>query len=186
MQLSLSLKDQTHSALKTVGVVFASSILISLFANLSIPLPFTPVPIVLTVNLCLLLGALLGSKKASSAVALYLFYGAMGFPVFAGGKAGAMHLIGPTAGYLFGYLIATYLVGYITEHLKEKTPGKILATMSLGAALIFFLGAIWLKRFLPATSSAFLLGVAPFIIGDLFKLIAATKLYGYLARSSSN
>ena len=96
-------------------LIIASSLLIAISAQFSIHLPFSPVPITGQTLVILLLGVLLGKNRGATAVGLYLAQGAAGFPVFAGGKSGLVTLLGPTGGYLFGFIAAAYVVGILTE-----------------------------------------------------------------------
>jgi biotin transport system substrate-specific component len=163
-----------RSWLKDVGVILGASVIIALFAPISIPLPFTPVPIAVQAHVILLLSCLLGSKRASMAVLTYLFQGAIGLPVFAGGAAGIMALAGPTGGYLLGYLAAAFVTGFITERMVNRTPSKAFAAMGLGNVIVYLFGLPWLSRYV-GWQSAIVLGVLPFLIGDMFKLIIAAR-----------
>jgi biotin transport system substrate-specific component len=172
--LTLERKTQSLSLVREALVVVGASILIGLFSHISIPLPFTPVPLAVQAQVILFLAVFLGSRRAALATMGFLGQGAMGLPVFAGGKAGLLCLAGPTGGYLLGYLVAAYLTGYIVENLKEKTARKVFLAMSIGNAVIFALGAAWLAKFVGVKAALFL-GVAPFLMGDFFKLILAVK-----------
>ncbi len=166
------LATQDQSWLRSLLLVLGSSILIALFAQVSIRLPFTPVPIGLQNYLSLFLGVILGPRRAALAVFLFLFQGAMGLPVFALGKFGLLHLLGPTGGYLVGYVLAAYVVGYLVEKSEHKTPQKAAVAMAVGSLVIFFCGASQLSIYL-GLKSALLLGVLPFLAGDMIKLILA-------------
>jgi biotin transport system substrate-specific component len=165
-------KDQLLSNLL---IVLLSSLLLGLLGHLSIPLPFTPVPIAIQCQACLLLGALLGARRAAAAVFLFLVQGALGLPVFAHGTAGLAKLIGPTGGYLIGYLAAAYVVGALFERTRELTPLKMFWAITLGNGVVFLLGAGYLSLYL-GISNALLLGVAPFLLGDVLKNIACVKI----------
>lgn len=160
---------------KNTLLVVGSSLLLGLLAHFTIPLPFTPVPIVLQSSFVLLLGVLLGSKRAPAAVALFLAQGAFGLPVFAAGAAGLARFAGPTGGYLIGYLIAAYVVGRIVEASKERTIVNAFLAMLAGNAIQFIAGALWLSTFV-GMSQAILLGVVPFVIGDLVKMALGLKV----------
>ena len=103
------------SFLNNALLVIAGSILIALTAQVSIPLPFTPVPVTGQTFGVLVVGMALGSRRGALAVIAYLMEGAMGAPVFAGGTGGAPILAGPTAGYLFGFVPAAFVTGYLAE-----------------------------------------------------------------------
>ena len=162
--------------LKDAMVVLGASVIIALFAPVSIPLPFTPIPISTQAHVILLLAAWLGSKRATMAVLLHLSYGAMGLPVFAGGATGILTLAGPRGGCLLGFLVAAFITGYIVERLKNRSSARVFAAMGVGNLVIYFFGIPWLARFV-GWQGAFLLGMAPFVIGDLFKLLVASKVF---------
>ncbi len=163
-----------HSWLHQIAVVLGASVIIALFAPISIPLPFTPVPIATQAHVILLLSCLLGSRRAVMAVFTYLCQGAIGLPVFAGGKAGVLVLAGPSGGYLLGYLAAAFITGYLIERAAERTPSKIFAAMGIGNLVVYLFGLPWLSQY-TGWMGAFVLGMLPFLIGDFLKLIVATK-----------
>lgn len=165
---------QRDSLLKTVCTVLGASIIISLCAPLSFPLPFTPIPIAIAAQVVLLLSVLLGSQRATLAVAAYLIQGAMGLPVFAGGGSGILRFAGPTGGYLLGYLLAAFVTGLICEKMKRRTEGKVFAAMAAGNLIIFICGMAHLSHFVPI-GSLLLLGFFPFIGGEIVKLILAQR-----------
>lgn len=163
-----------RSWLREVLMILGASIIIALFAPISIPLPFTPVPIATQLHVILLLSCLLGAKRASLAVLTYLFQGVIGLPVFAGGLSGILVLAGPTGGYLLGYLAAAFVTGFLVERMRERTAFKAFAAMGVGNLVVFLFGLPWLSRYV-GWENAFLLGMLPFLIGDAFKLIIVTK-----------
>jgi biotin transport system substrate-specific component len=166
---------EERSWLKNIALVLGASILIGLFAPIAIHLPFTPIPIATQAHVVLLLSCILGCKRASMAVLAFLCQGAMGLPVFAGGMAGIAILAGPKGGYLLGYLAAAFVTGFLMERMGNRTSSKAFAAMGLGNLVIYFFGLPWLSRFV-GWEGAFLLGMLPFLIGDLLKLVLATKL----------
>ncbi|RPJ40883.1 MAG: biotin transporter BioY, partial [Candidatus Latescibacterota bacterium] len=115
--------------IRTTGLLVAfASLLLALSARVAIPLPFSPVPISGQSFAVLLVGALLGSRRGSAAVLLYLAEGAVGLPVFAGGAGGAAYLVGPTGGYLAAFLPAAFVVGALCERGWDKrVPGAAAA-----------------------------------------------------------
>ncbi len=163
-----------RSWLKDAAVVLGASVIIALFAHLSIPLPFTPVPISTQSHVVLLLACLLGSKKGSLAVLTFIAQGAIGFPVFGGGASGIMNLAGPRGGYLLGWVVAAYAVGFIMERLSNRTPYRVFAAMGLGNLVIYLFGLPWLSRFV-GWQNAFVMGMLPFLIGDMLKLVIVTR-----------
>ena len=110
-------KQLTESKSLTANIViaFSGSILLALLARLSIPVPFSPVPITGQTFGILFLGALLGSRIGTLSVIMYILEGLIGLPVFAGGSIGFLYLLGPTGGYILGFIPAVYLVGYLAE-----------------------------------------------------------------------
>ena len=144
-----------------------------------IAIPIGPVPIVLQNLFVYLTGLLLGSRWGMMGIAAYLLAGAVGLPVFAGGKGGIGHLVGPTGGYLLGFLPAVAIIGIVTE----KTEGKILfgiAALIAATAVIYACGITWLSIVTGMTVvHSLLVGMVPFLIGDAVKIAAAL----FIARS---
>ncbi len=163
-----------QSWLREALLVIGGSIFIALFAHIAIPLPFTPVPLSLQMNACLFLGILLGSKRAAAAVVLFLIQGACGLPVFSTGASGIAKLFGPTGGYLLGYVAGAYLVGYLWEKAKVQSTTRAFLAMAAGNLVVYALGVFHLSQFV-GLNRALLLGVAPFIIGDLLKLFLGVR-----------
>ena len=107
---------------REVALILGGSLLIALSAQLQFVLPFSPVPITGQTFTVLLLGALYGSKRGPATVVTYLALGVMGLPVFAGGTFGVARLVGPTAGYLVGFLVAAFVVGLLSERGWDRKP----------------------------------------------------------------
>ncbi|MCJ7511520.1 MAG: biotin transporter BioY [Anaerolineales bacterium] len=153
----------------------AGVFLLAIAAQLQIRLPFSLVPVTGQTFAVLLLAALLGSRRGPAVVAIYLFLGGLGAPVFAGGTAGVARLVGPTAGYLVGFIAAAYGVGWLSERGWDRHPGSAAASMALGNVCIYAFGALWLAQFVGG-EAVLRTGVAPFIVGDLLKIAFATLL----------
>jgi biotin transport system substrate-specific component len=154
----------------------SGSLLVALMAQVSIPLPFTPVPITGQTFAVLLVGALLGSRHGALSVGLYLLEGALGLPVFAGGTVGIGRLLGPTGGYLLGFIAAAWVVGWLCEHGWDRRISTAALAMGIGNAIIYLFGLPWLAYFVGA-EKVLMAGLFPFILGDLIKLaLAATAL----------
>ncbi len=149
-------------------------VLASLMAALTavgayIHVPIGPVPIVLSSLFVLLAGLLLGSRWGLASIGLYLLVGAIGIPVFAGGKGGFAHFFGPTGGYLFGYLAASWITGFISERSRDLMILDIFAVV-VGSLVIYGLGIPWLKMVTQMSwPKALMVGVIPFLIGDAVK-----------------
>ncbi len=166
---------KTQDILKSVLIVLGVSGLLSLSAWVSIPLPFSPVPVSFTAQLVLLFAALLG-RKGAYATCAYVAQGAMGLPVFAGGGFGIAYLLGPTGGYLIGFVIASYVVGVLSEQMKEKSAAKMFGIMLMGNALIYVFGLPHLALMIGG-SNALKYGLYPFIAADVLKLMVAQRAF---------
>ena len=159
-------------------VVYASlmAALIAVGAYLQIPLPVGPVPLVLQNLFVLLAGLLLGSRWGLASVGIYLLVGAIGLPVFIGGKGGLAHFLGPTGGYLLGFAACALLTGFLVENLRNLTVGDVLAVL-LGSLMIYLLGVPWLKLVTGMSwEKAVMVGMLPFLPGDALKAAAAVLL----------
>jgi biotin transport system substrate-specific component len=161
--------------------VAGASVIISLFGPISIPLPFTPVPINTQGNVILFLAVLLGPRRGALAVLAYLAQGAMGLPVFSAGRSGLPHLLGPTGGYLFSYAAAAFVTGFLVEKVFKRTQTNALYAMGVGNLIIYLFGVPWLSVYC-GWNLAFKLGMFPFLAGDLLKLVLAGKLLKSLSR----
>ena len=159
-----------------IGVV-SFIILMACSAFIRVPLPFTPVPLTLQTFAVLLTGAVLGKKLGSISQAGYIGLGAAGLPIFSGAGFGLAYLMGPTGGYLVGFITAAWVIGQI---IGDKKSGffKILFAMFIGEIILFSLGVTWLSISLHfGIVKALTLGLLPFVIGDVIKLLAAATLY---------
>ena len=156
-----------------IAAVLGGSLLLALCAQIRIPLPFTPVPITGQTFAVLLLPVILGGWRGPAAVAIYLLQGALGLPFFAGGAAGVAALVGPTGGYLFGFLAASVMLAILVGH-RRGGRVRIALAMVAGNFVIYLCGVPWLARFVDGgLATAIALGMTPFLIGDAMKLIAA-------------
>jgi biotin transport system substrate-specific component len=150
--------------------------LTALGAFVWIPLPFTPVPITLQTFFVLLGGAILGRRSGALSQLLYLGLGSLGLPIFAGISGGLSRLVGPTGGYLWGFVLAAYLVGRMAKK-KEWTLWSLMLIMGVGEAIILFLGTLWLAWILRiGIGQALYLGLIPFLPGDVLKLLGAASI----------
>jgi biotin transport system substrate-specific component len=167
-------------------LVIGASAFVAACAHISLPLPFTPVPLILSDFAVLLVGLALGPPAAFSALALYLAEGAVGLPVFApNALSGIAHLFGPTGGYLFAYPFAAATAGWLVRRLDPATSRFRSALIASTAATlpIFLLGALWLACFAHLNLSAtWALAIAPFIPGEILKITAAAGIYSSFQR----
>lgn len=175
MELTFSRVAKENVWFKEIATILGASILIALSAPLAIRLPFTPVPIVLQNHVILLMAALLGSRRGTLAVLAFLAQAAAGLPVLASGKFGLLVFAGPTGGYLLGYVVGAYLVGLLTEKYKTRSSVKTFGALCAGSLAIYLFGVIHLAGFI-GFQKALLLGVVPFILGDLVKTIVCVRL----------
>lgn len=154
-------------------VILSGSWLIALAAQLSIPLPFSPVPITAQTFAVLLVGALAGQRLGSLSVAAYLAQGLAGLPVFAGGTSGLSRLLGPSGGYLLGFWAAAYLVGSLAERGWTRQVRGTLLAMLAGNLVIYLCGLPYLSLFV-GVEKALVAGFYPFLVGDVIKILLAT------------
>jgi biotin transport system substrate-specific component len=156
-------------------LIIGGSLLIGLCAQIAIPLPFSPVPITAQSFAVLLAGITLGSKRGSLCLLTYLCEGLVGLPVFAGGNSGIVYALGPTGGYLLGFLAAAYLTGLLAERGWDRRLRSNLLAMLLGNVAIYALGLPWLAVFV-GVEKVLALGLLPYIPGDLIKIGIAGAL----------
>jgi biotin transport system substrate-specific component len=162
------------------SVVF--SLLITIGAFVYIPLPFTPVPITLQVLFVLLCGVLLGSRYGTLSVSLYVAAGILGLPVFAGAYGGFLRILGPTGGYIVGFLIAPSVVSFLFRITGRRTLSAV-AAMCGGLCVIYCTGVVHLSLFCDYHFlNAVRIGVIPFVVGDLCKIFLASILIHTLRR----
>lgn len=162
-------------AYNVMGVV-SFTVLTMLGAFIRIPLFFTPVPVTLQSFFVLLSGAVLGRRWGGLSQLFYVLLGMIGFPIFAGANAGLSYLAGPTGGYIIGFVLAAYVTG---EMVRKKDNFLCLAlAMGLGTGIIYLTGTLWLAWTLRiGVARTFYLGVAPFLPGDVLKVVAASLIY---------
>ena len=161
---------------KRAALVVAFSLLVALSAQVTVPLPWTPVPVTLQTFAVLLTGALLGSRLGALALFAYLLEGAAGLPFFSMGRGGAAHLLfSPTAGYLLAYPVAAFATGWLAERGWDRRYLSAAAAMAIGSVVILAGGWLGLLRF-HAPAHAFALGVAPFLPGDVVKIALAAAV----------
>lgn len=155
--------------------------LICLGAYVKIPLAFSPVPLALQNFFVFLAAMLLGPSWTGLALVLYLALGAFGLPVFAGGRGGLAYFMGPTAGYLLGYLPGALLSAFLCRIRPGRTLGNILALLA-GWIIQYTCGLVWLKYKLSlGWLDSLAKGLLPFLIGDALKIAAILPIARVLA-----
>lgn len=164
--------------LAELPILLSFNLLLVATAYISIELPFSPVPITGQTLGVLLIAMLLGKVRGTAVVSAYLLEGIAGLPVFAGGQAGILALVGPTGGYLIGFLVAAYCVGSLADKQFDRSYLKSVLAMTLGTAIIFFFGLLGLSRFGLASDLSVLLqlGLIPFIPGAVIKIGLASVI----------
>lgn len=158
-----------------IPLLFGFNLLLVGCAYLSFNLPFSPVPITAQTFGALLVAMALGRARGTAVILAYLAEGAAGLPVFAGGKAGIVTLAGPTGGYLIGFLVAAFVVGWLADNGWDKGYVKSIAAMTIGTAIIFTCGLAQLTLFAPM-ASLFALGFWPFLPGAIVKISLAAVI----------
>lgn len=161
-------KKWTTKALSKAGLFAA---LTAVSAQITIPLP--PVPFTLQAMVSLLAGAVLGSRAGALSQAVYVVMGAIGLPVFAGRGGGFHFLVGPTGGYLIGFIFAAWIVGKVLERHEEATALRGALAMGLGLLAIYVPGALVLALHLSSLAAALTVGVIQFLPADILKAIVA-------------
>lgn len=156
-------------------VMLAGSVLIALGAQVSVPM--LPVPMTLQTLAILMVGFTAGSRLGAGAVVAYLAQGAMGLPVFSGGGAGAAWLVGPTGGFLFGFVAMAWAAGFMAERGFARGFLGTLATALAVSALLYVPGVLWLNAAtgLNLTGAASN-GMVPFLLGDAVKAVVAALI----------
>jgi len=143
---------------------------------ISIPIPISPVPIVLADFFIMLTGLFLGLKHGLISTSLYIALGTIGLPVFAGGRGGLIVFFGPTGGFLFGYLAMVVFIGFISDKMKPKISSFLIALIG-GNILLYLIGVPWLRIVTNISwSAAIATGFIPFAPGAIFKIIAAIAI----------
>lgn len=158
--------------------VAAASLLLTISAKISVP--FYPVPLTMQTFVVIGLGLALGPVRGVAAIGLYLVEGAAGFPVFAGTPEkgmGLAYMMGPTAGYLLGYLPAVLLAGWLAVRGWDRNPLSAMAAALFAGAVIYVPGLLWLGVVLGFDKPVLQFGLYPFIFGDIAKALLAALVF---------
>lgn len=170
--------EKVKALIYDVGLIIGGSFVIALLAQIAVG---WPVPITGQTFAVLMIAALLGSKRAAFSVVTYIFVGLAGLPVFAYGKAGIPALLGPTGGYIVGFVAAAYIVGLLAERGWDRKVGNTILAMVLGNVIIYAFGLGWLFILVCTgrhidSRGILAVGLYPFISGDLIKIALAAVL----------
>ncbi len=176
----VSTRGELSAAFRAAVVLFVT-VLTIIAAQVSIPLPFTPVPFTLQPMIVLLGGAALGSRLGMTSQLLYLLLGVAGLGVFAASPVlpqGFARLLGPTGGYLMSYPIAAFVAGYLAERGFDRRYLTSVIAMAACLAIIFTCGVSWMAFGTPnvGLSAAIATGLVPFIPADVLKIFAAATV----------
>ena len=167
------IKQNTHSQIiKSLLIIFLGSVILTISAKIKIP--FYPVPMTMQTLVVLTIGIAFGWKLGLATVALYLFEGLIGLPVFSGTPekgVGLVYFTGPTMGYLIGFLVTVYFTGKFNYNYNlPETFIKLLFATSF----IYLLGMLWLGFLIGWEKPIFKLGAQPFLLAELFKVLIVT------------
>jgi len=177
--LELVLKKEiiVNKALSRTFGVLVFILLTALGAFVRIPLPFTPVPITLQTFFVLLSGLFLGQSLGALSQLSYICLGVWGLPIFTGAGSGIAYLFGPTGGYLFGFVLVSFLLGTFTKR-NHNALLPVFVILCMADLILLSCGTIWLKFiFGYSFKKTLLIGFLPFLPGDLFKALVAAFLY---------
>ncbi len=173
-------QDWTREYAKQAAIVIAASLFVALCARVSVPLPFTPVPLTLQNFGVLSVGLLLGSRRGFAALAVYLLEGALGLPVFSPSLVlgfGVARLLGPTGGFLLAYPLVAFVAGYIYEHTSEKRRFVWAAVSALAAELLLFASGLgWLAVLTHSVTLALKFGLYWFVFAEVIKILMAAAV----------
>ena len=197
------IKQNTQSQIiKSLFVIFLGSIILTISAKIKVP--FYPVPMTMQTFVVVLIGVTLGWKLGLARVFAYLFEGAIGIPVFAGTPEkglGVAYLMGPTGGYLFGFLVATYVAGsfkydncfdsqkfklakenlpfFLALRSAITLPYKNIIKLIFSVSFIYIFGLLWLGFLIGWDKPIFQLGAYPFLLAELFKMLILAYVAGF-------
>lgn len=163
--------------LRLTVLAFIGTLLMAISAKINVP--FYPVPMTMQTFVVLSIGMAYGWRLGGATLLLYLAEGAMGLPVFAGTPEkgiGIAYMMGPTGGYLVGFVLAATLVGYLGERGWDRNVFSTIAAMTLGTAIIFGFGVLYLGTLIGWDKPVLEYGFTPFIAGAVFKILLAAAV----------
>lgn len=177
VQVQAGVPARTQQLGMDIVLVVSASLFVAMCAKVSLPLPFTPVPLTLQNFAVLLVGLSLGARRGAIAMGLYLLEGAMGAPVFNSiGLGGLAQIVGPTGGYLMAYPLVAYIAGKIFE-IRNKTFTAAIEGAAIAEIVLFISGVSWLMV-LSGTplSKAAAFGLYPFVPAEVLKIAVAAAI----------
>ncbi|MBV9574514.1 MAG: biotin transporter BioY [Acidobacteriales bacterium] len=178
--------DQTSDWVQQAAIVIGASLFVALCARVTVPLPFTPVPLTLQNFAVLLAGLTLGSRRGFAALVLYLAEGAAGMRVFtASGPGGVAQLLGATGGFLLAYPFVAAVAGWIMER-GRKTFARAAAAGLLGEIVLFAFGISWLAVLTHSFAMAVRYGLYWFVFAEVIKILFAGAIAAGWHRSQRN
>jgi biotin transport system substrate-specific component len=173
---TLSTQSRGFEAARQVAIIVGASLFVALCARITIPLPFTPVPLTVQNFGVLLVGLTLGSRRGFAALALYLAEGAAGMPVFnPTGLGGVAQLMGATGGFLLAYPFVAWLAGYVMEHGRKNFARAAVGGL-LGEIVLFIGGLSWLSILTHSVAQAFRWGFYWFLFAEIIKVMMAAGI----------
>ena len=174
----IRVSERMHTRARHLALVLIGVLLITVGAQIYFYVPGNPVPFTFQTFGVLLSAGALGFRRGIAASGLYLLIGAIGLPVFAGGKHGLDIVFGATGGYLVGFVLASAIVGRLAELGWDRHIGGSLAAMAIGTAVIYAIGVPWLKVSLGIPwETAVAEGMTKFLAWDLAKLVVAAGIF---------
>jgi len=185
MAKALEVNDRGTSWAVQGALVVSTSLFVGLCARISVPLPFTPVPLTLQNLAVVLVGLLLGSRAGFAALCLYLMEGAAGLPVFTPGPGGIAQLLGPTGGFLYAYPFVAWLAGFLFEQWRpgvlarraqNSTFFRALIASTVAEVLLFVGGLSWLFVLTHSVALAFRWGLYWFFFAEVVKVMLAAGI----------
>ena len=168
--------NRAAATIRAVVLALVGSALLAISAKIQVPIP--PVPMTMQTLVVLLIGATYGWRLGGATMLLYIGEGMLGLPVFANTPpqvASPAYLLGPTGGYLAGYVAAAVTMGALAERGWDRSLPRVVAMMILGHAIIFAFGLAWLAQ-LVGPAKAWAVGAAPFIVATVLKTALAATL----------
>ncbi|MFT6290854.1 MAG: biotin transport system substrate-specific component [Ilumatobacter sp.] len=163
---------------RTMLLVMAGALLTAAASQVKIPLGFTPVPVNLATFSAVLVGGALGARRGAASMGLFLICGIVGFPFFTGANSGWAYFTGATGGYLLAYPLMAVIVGVAAQHGRDRHVPAFIVAVVMANMAVYVVGAAWLAHvinvpLIGSDTSAWSLGIRPFLAGDAVKMIAA-------------